>query len=257
MDGTDEAGCPRLCGADQFYCFSDDVCIDQGLVCNGNNTDGCSDGEEEARCGDIRHRMTQCDQGEFTCSDGSCVPAKFVCDGSRDCEDGSDEVGANCTGQCADKERPCGGPGAQCVADHLWCDGDTDCDDGSDEEPTSEKPAPLDVFAGKLREVLLNPHGAALKLAELKAGGLFRCTSVDPYDERVVSEPTRPRSPISKPSPLAPTALVARLSSAPGTPLPSTPLAQEGQNSEKLFRHVRSTSSASNTVEDEEESFVT
>lgn len=140
----------------------------------------------------------------------------------------------------------------------AWADTD---DLSDDDEPDEDEPAkaPLDVFAGKLREVLLNPHVAALKLAEFKNGGLFRCTSVDPYEERL-PEQTRPASPTALPiltSPLAPTALVARLSSAPGTPLPATPLAQDGQNMEqKLFRHIRSASSASNLEEDEHEAFV-
>ena len=135
VDGTDEAGCPRLCDPDQFYCFADDVCIDQSLVCNGNTTDGCSDSEEEIRCADIiRHQqMSSCDPGEFSCSDGSCVPAQFVCDGASDCDDGSDEVRANCSRTCRVGQRSCGGQRGQCVPDHVWCDGDQDCEEGSDE----------------------------------------------------------------------------------------------------------------------------
>jgi len=33
-----------------------------------------------------------CSPREFTCSDGSCVDEQLICDGNRDCRDGSDEV---------------------------------------------------------------------------------------------------------------------------------------------------------------------
>lgn len=33
-----------------------------------------------------------CSPREFTCSDGSCVHEQSICDGNRDCRDGSDEV---------------------------------------------------------------------------------------------------------------------------------------------------------------------
>ena len=88
----------------------------QELVCNGDSTDGCSDGEEERGCeggGAGRSTMAgrgRCEVSEFSCGDGSCVPREFVCDGSRDCGDGSDERG-NCSGHCTSKERACGGDG--------------------------------------------------------------------------------------------------------------------------------------------------
>ena len=154
-DGSDEEDCPRLCGPGMFHCYADDVCIEQvmimlmlmmvimmmiqRLVCNGDSTDGCSDGEEERGCKDGWAGRGRCEASEFSCGDGSCVPREFVCDGSRDCGDGSDERG-NCTGHCTSKERACGGAGGRgdggghkCIPAQFWCDGEEDCEDGSDE----------------------------------------------------------------------------------------------------------------------------
>ena len=38
--------------------------------------------------------MEQCSQSDFTCEDGSCIPAQLVCDRKYDCQDGTDEF--NC-----------------------------------------------------------------------------------------------------------------------------------------------------------------
>ena len=79
-------------------------------------------------------KRPSCSQSEFRCSsDGSCVPARFLCDGTRDCVDGSDESPPNCNGTakeaviCEKGEKPCGG---LCVAEALWCNGKEDCPDG-------------------------------------------------------------------------------------------------------------------------------
>ena len=128
-DGQDEEGCAKQCRHQEFYCYADHSCIQQSLVCNGNNTDGCSDGEDEARCDT---RAVICEQEEFSCRDGSCVPREFLCDGTADCLDGSDEVEADCRGSCTSKERLCGS-GQKCISAVYWCDGDRDCEDGSDE----------------------------------------------------------------------------------------------------------------------------
>ena len=44
----------------------------------------------------VLSRPPRCASGEFTCASGhSCVDERFVCDGTNDCVDGSDEL------QCA------------------------------------------------------------------------------------------------------------------------------------------------------------
>uniref|UniRef100_A0A8D0DZC0 Uncharacterized protein n=1 Tax=Salvator merianae TaxID=96440 RepID=A0A8D0DZC0_SALMN len=64
----------------------------------------------------------------WQCNDGRCIDATWICDGTRDCEDGSDEK--NCV--CAKKKVPCRS-GKQCIDPWEICDRHKDCDDGSDE----------------------------------------------------------------------------------------------------------------------------
>ena len=46
---------------------------------------------------------TPCQSGEHRCGSGACVPAVRLCDGHRDCNDGSDEDRhANCSGANCD-----------------------------------------------------------------------------------------------------------------------------------------------------------
>ena len=51
---------------------------------------------------------TPCQSGEHRCGSGACVPAVRLCDGHRDCNDGSDEDRhANCTGENCQQLHPC------------------------------------------------------------------------------------------------------------------------------------------------------
>lgn len=78
---------------------------------------------------------THCSTEEFTCmSDKSCLPFEHVCDGKKQCLDGSDE-----TMGCLEIEKRCGkgflcGTKKHCIS-ALWvCDGHDDCGDNSDEK---------------------------------------------------------------------------------------------------------------------------
>ena len=48
----------------------------------------CPGGEDEAEC--------RCVEGDFQCSDLSCVLVSAVCDGVKDCPEGEDEAGQDC-----------------------------------------------------------------------------------------------------------------------------------------------------------------
>lgn len=77
------------CGANEFQCKSDHLCIPLARVADGQRD--CADGEDE------------CDnENQFRCRCGSpvCIDRVHVLDGQIHCEDGSDEglesTGAGC-----------------------------------------------------------------------------------------------------------------------------------------------------------------
>ncbi|XP_029004454.1 low-density lipoprotein receptor-like isoform X2 [Betta splendens] len=83
------------------------------------------------------HVVPRCQQVEFRCSDGSCIPRLRVCNGHKDCEDGSDE--RQCSGhgvdgpvRCGAGEFPCSSSSRRCVPLQVLCDGMDDCGDGWD-----------------------------------------------------------------------------------------------------------------------------
>ncbi|VDP08630.1 unnamed protein product, partial [Soboliphyme baturini] len=74
---------------------------------------------------------SHCLETEATCQNGQCVKREYVCDGEKDCEDGSDEFNCPEPKACEPNEFKC--DNKLCVQ-KLWiCDGDDDCGDGSDE----------------------------------------------------------------------------------------------------------------------------
>ncbi|XP_043356008.1 basement membrane-specific heparan sulfate proteoglycan core protein isoform X9 [Dermochelys coriacea] len=81
----------------------------------------------------IRHPLEQrpCRRDEAVCSNKQCIPRDYLCDGERDCLDGSDELSCGTPTPCEPNEFKC--RNGHCAL-KLWrCDGDNDCVDGSDE----------------------------------------------------------------------------------------------------------------------------
>ncbi|KAK6630731.1 hypothetical protein RUM44_002900 [Polyplax serrata] len=137
MDSQNEtSACSLRNGKCDEICFS----LPNDIQCS------CSDGYllNEGKCvidmNPTKQVVPTCKETEFMCLVGHrCLSRKFVCDGEKDCSDGSDEdphgVCANRT--CNVDEFRC--DGSRCIQ-NLWvCDGDTDCRDGTDELPSKCK----------------------------------------------------------------------------------------------------------------------
>ncbi|GIY05814.1 putative vitellogenin receptor [Caerostris extrusa] len=75
-------------------------------------------------------RFQKCPKNDFRCSNGRCILQTWKCDGSNDCGDNSDEAGCPPPMNCT-KEFTCAD--GKCVPSLWQCDGESDCKDGSDE----------------------------------------------------------------------------------------------------------------------------
>ncbi|GBM70877.1 hypothetical protein AVEN_76827-1 [Araneus ventricosus] len=78
---------------------------------------------------------TQCASAEFKCSNGRCIPIRYLCDRGDDCGDNSDEQVCDAyhcqplTFQCLN---------GKCITRRVFCNGGDQCGDNSDERYCSK-----------------------------------------------------------------------------------------------------------------------
>uniref|UniRef100_A0A8C1T6V9 Low density lipoprotein receptor-related protein 1Ab n=1 Tax=Cyprinus carpio TaxID=7962 RepID=A0A8C1T6V9_CYPCA len=155
-DNSDEEKCvPRQCSESEFAC-TNGRCIAGRWKCDGDHD--CSDGSDEVlqftglqsincnyqgamysklKCNYIYHCVSQhgcdlkCEEDQFQCKNGHCIPLRWRCDADADCIDGSDEE--SLARHCPHDEFQCNN--TLCKPLSWKCDGEDDCGDNSDENP--------------------------------------------------------------------------------------------------------------------------
>uniref|UniRef100_A0A3Q3MSD4 Heparan sulfate proteoglycan 2 n=1 Tax=Labrus bergylta TaxID=56723 RepID=A0A3Q3MSD4_9LABR len=149
----------RPCMPDEHRC-GDGTCILMEYLCD--NRPDCRDLSDETNCGEwLQHDWPApprppsppgpCRVDQATCQSGECIPRDYICDGERDCSDGSDEFRCGTPSPCEPNEFKC--KNGRCAL-KLWrCDGDNDCEDNSDETDCPTK-GPSDRCAPEQFECL-------------------------------------------------------------------------------------------------------
>ncbi|KAJ6619661.1 Low-density lipoprotein receptor-related protein 2, partial [Pseudolycoriella hygida] len=199
-DGTDELNCPQhqvyKCKSHEFRC-GDGLCVDRRHLCDGIRN--CPDASDEyaENCGghygqhyaSTKPPTTSCGHGEWQCSSDECINIDFVCDGTPDCIDNSDEgslcnINKDNVGSCQQDEFAC--PNDRCIPDQRVCDGHEDCLNGEDEDPancpTERPPEPEQTPAPFTCPEHKCPSENRCYLDSDRCNGRYDCN--DGYDEQ-------------------------------------------------------------------------
>nr|XP_039251753.1 low-density lipoprotein receptor-related protein 2-like [Styela clava] len=121
-------GLSKGCDPDEFQCVASGICIPSSWQCDG--VTDCQ-GEGVPGSDEIGCETEPCDDDEFQCDDGSCIPIEFKCDSQNDCTNGEDEQ--SCPGRtCSPTQYTCSNN--FCIPSNFSCDHVQDCPNGEDEQ---------------------------------------------------------------------------------------------------------------------------
>ncbi|XP_073685377.1 uncharacterized protein [Garra rufa] len=142
------------------------------------------DGEKDCKDGsDERNCVRKCKKGQFQCAHGrKCIDMNLVCDGTPQCQDRSDEI--NCMKLSEECRHQCDNK-TRCVPESFLCDGERDCADGTDEANCVVEPCSSDRFQCS--------NGQCVAMA-LRCDGYADCR--DHSDEKGCAQP--PHCPVEQ-----------------------------------------------------------
>ncbi|CRL03072.1 CLUMA_CG016407, isoform A [Clunio marinus] len=135
--GKDSKSCIANCTAAQHLCKKSMKCIPFFWKCDGQAD--CEFNEDEPeKCPSF-----SCNPGEYQCDvndktiNATCLKPTYLCDGIKQCKDGSDENNCDIFGCFSDSQFQCkktANTSAYCIPDKKRCDNKNDCPSGYDEE---------------------------------------------------------------------------------------------------------------------------